>query len=110
MKSQLTGKDPDAGKDGRQKEKRVVEGEMVRQHHRFNGHDFEQSLGDSGVQRILGCSSPWGHKKVRHDLTTEKQQISIMFTIMPWSWLFYYFTCIRKYVLISLNNVPKVTR
>ena len=30
MKSQLTGKDPDAGKDGRQKEKRVVEGEMVR--------------------------------------------------------------------------------
>ena len=63
MKSQLTGKDPDAGKDGRQKEKRVAEGEMVRQHHRFNGHEFEQSLGDSEVQRILGCSSPWGHKK-----------------------------------------------
>ena len=30
MKSQLTGKDPDAGKDGRQKEKRATEGEMVR--------------------------------------------------------------------------------
>ena len=29
-KSQLTGKDPDAGKDGKQKEKGVVEDEMVR--------------------------------------------------------------------------------
>ena len=29
-KGQLTGKDPDAGKDGKQKEKGVVEDEMVR--------------------------------------------------------------------------------
>ena len=29
-KSQLTGKDPDAWKDGRQKEKRVAEDEMAR--------------------------------------------------------------------------------
>ena len=29
-KSQLTGKDPDAGKDWRQEEKRVTEDEMVR--------------------------------------------------------------------------------
>ena len=35
-KSWLTGKDPDAGKDGRQK-KRVAEDEMVRQHHWLNG-------------------------------------------------------------------------
>ena len=30
MKEQLIGKDPDAGKDCRQKEKRVAEDEMVR--------------------------------------------------------------------------------
>ena len=30
VKNQLTGKDPDAGKDGRQKEKGVAEDEMVR--------------------------------------------------------------------------------
>ena len=30
MKNQFIGKDPDAGKDGRQKEKRAAEGEMVR--------------------------------------------------------------------------------
>ena len=32
-KSQLTGQDPDAGKDGRQEEKRATEDEMVGQHH-----------------------------------------------------------------------------
>ena len=33
VKSQLTGKDPDAGEEWRQKEKWVTEDEMVRQHH-----------------------------------------------------------------------------
>ena len=33
MKSQLIGKDLDAGQDGRQKEKKVDENEMVREHH-----------------------------------------------------------------------------
>ena len=33
VKSQLIGKDLDAGQDGRQKEKKVEENEMVREHH-----------------------------------------------------------------------------
>ena len=36
---------------------------MVGWHHRFNGHDFEQSPGDSEGQRSLACCSPWGHKE-----------------------------------------------
>ena len=40
-KSRLIGKDPDAGKDCRQKEKGAAEDEMVRQHHWFNGHGTE---------------------------------------------------------------------
>ena len=40
-KSQLIGKDPDAGKDRRQEEKGMTEDEMVGWHHRLNGHEFE---------------------------------------------------------------------
>ena len=40
-KSQLTGKDPDAGKDWGQEEKRAAEDEMIREHHQLNGHEFE---------------------------------------------------------------------
>ena len=47
VKSWLTGKDPDAGKDWRQKEKRAAEEEMVGWHHWLNGREFEQTLGDS---------------------------------------------------------------
>ena len=51
VKSQFIGKDPNAGKDWRQKEKGVTEDEMVRYHHWLNGHEFEQTLGDSRGQR-----------------------------------------------------------
>ena len=59
-KSRLTGNDPDAEKDGRQKEKRVAEDEMVGWHHWLSGHEFEQTLGDSERHRSLACCSPWG--------------------------------------------------
>ena len=41
MKRQLTGKDPDAGKEGRQEEERAAEDEMVGWHHRLNGPESE---------------------------------------------------------------------
>ena len=47
----------------KQKEKRVAEDEMVRQHHQFNGHEFEQTPGDSERQESLACCSPWGYKE-----------------------------------------------
>ena len=41
----------------------AAEDEMVRQHHRLNGHEFEQTLGDSeGQGSLVGCS-PWGHEE-----------------------------------------------
>ena len=58
-KSQLTGKDSDPGKDWRQKEKGVTEGEMVGWHHRLNGREFEKASGNSGGQRSPVCCSPW---------------------------------------------------
>ena len=63
MKSRLIGKDPDVGKDGGQEEKGATEDEMVRQHHRLNGHEFEQAPGDNEGQRSLVCCSPGCHKK-----------------------------------------------
>ena len=46
-KSQLTGKDSDAGKNWVQEEKEVTEDEMVGWHHWLNGFVFEQIPGDS---------------------------------------------------------------
>ena len=62
VKNWLVRKDPDAGKDWGQEEKGVAKDEMVRYHHRFNGHEFEQTLRDSGRQRSLMSCSPWGPK------------------------------------------------
>ena len=36
---------------------------MVGRHHRLNGHEFEQTLGDSEEQGSLACCSPWGCKE-----------------------------------------------
>ena len=60
VKSRLTGKDPDAGKDWGQKEKGATENEMVGWHHWLNGHEYEQALGDGEGQGTLVCYSPWG--------------------------------------------------
>ena len=61
-KSQLIGKDPDAGKDGRQK-KRVAEDEMVRWHHQLSGHGFGWTLGVGDGQGGLECYGSWGCKE-----------------------------------------------
>ena len=62
-KSWLIGKDPDAGQDWRQEEKRATEDEMVGSHHWLNGHQFKQTQGDSEGQGSLECCSPWGREE-----------------------------------------------
>ena len=66
VKSRFTGKYPDARKDWRQEEKGTTEDEMVGWHHQFNGHESEQTLGDSEGQGSLACCSLWGCR-VGHD-------------------------------------------
>ena len=63
VNSWLIGKDPDAGKDWRQKKKRLTEDEMVGWHHQFNGHELGQILGDGKGQGSLACCSLWSHKE-----------------------------------------------
>ena len=47
----------------------MTEDEMVRWHHRLNGHEFEQASGDGEGRGSLMCCSPWGHKELD---TTER--------------------------------------
>ena len=63
MKSWLIRKDPDAGKDWRQKEKGTTEDKMVGWHHPLKGHEFEEALGDDEGQGSLVCCSSWGRKE-----------------------------------------------
>ena len=37
---------------------------MVGWHHQLNGHEFEQTLGDSEGHGSLACCSLWGHKEL----------------------------------------------
>ena len=62
-KNWLLGKDPDAGKDWGQEEKRMTEDEMVGWHHWLDGHEFEQALGVGDGQGSLACCSPWHCKE-----------------------------------------------
>ena len=87
VKSWLIGKDSDAGKDWRQEEKGMTEGEMVGWHHRLNGHEFEQALGvGDGQGSLLSLVTPgksMGSKRVRHDWAAEQQQ-QIHFGELTW--------------------------
>ena len=55
---------PDAGKLWRQEEKGTTEDKMVGWHHWLNGHEFEQTPGDSEGQGSLVCCSPWDCKEL----------------------------------------------
>ena len=84
VKSQLIGKDPDAGEYKNQEEKGITEDKMIGLDHWLNGHEFEQA-----------CYSPWGHKELdtneqlnnNNSLVSSElwQCLSLSFS---WSWQF----------------------
>ena len=75
-KNWLFGKDPDAGKNWRQEERRRTEDKIVGWRHQLDGDEFEQALGVGDGQGSLVCCSPWHHKESD---TTE--------TELKWYWL-----------------------
>ena len=83
-KSQLLGKDPDAGKDWKQEEKEMTENEMVGWYHWLNGHEFEQTLGDGEGQGSLACCIPWGCKETC--LSNWTTTIYCKIATLEWGW------------------------
>ena len=84
VKSWLTGKDPDTGKDWSREEKGITKDEMVGWPHPLNGHEFGQTLGVGDGQGGLACCSPWGHK----DLDMTEWLNWTEYHIWPWFSLF----------------------
>ena len=44
---------------------------MVSYHHQLNGHEIEQTLGDSGGQKSMHSM---GLQRIRHNLATQQQK------------------------------------
>ena len=63
VKSWLTGKDSDAGRDLGQEEKGTTEDEMAGWHHGLNGRESEWTLGVGDGQGSLACCISWGRKE-----------------------------------------------
>ena len=62
-KNWLIGKDPDVEKDWRQEGKGTTEDEMAGWHHQLNGHEFEQTVGDSLSKLWDWCAAVHGVAK-----------------------------------------------
>ena len=75
-KSWLIGKDPDAGRDWGQVEKRMTEDEMAGWNHQLEGHEFWENSGNwwwtgrPGVLRFMGS------QRVGHDWATELTELT----------------------------------
>ena len=101
VKSQVFGKVPDDGIDWGQEENGATEDEMVGWHHWLNGHEFEQTLGDSERQGSLACYSPWGHR-VGHDLATEQFTICEQLRQWPKKLQFILFICSTSLSILNM--------
>ena len=95
--NRFTGKDPDAGEDWGQEEKGTIEDGMVGWYHKLNGHEFEQTQGDSEGQRSLAKSWTW-----LSDWTTST---IIPSDITPVSPVF----LLESYISVSLNLKDRIS-
>ena len=94
MKSWLTGKDPDAGRDWGQEEKGTTENEMAGWHHQLDGHVFGWTPGVGDGQGGLVCCNSWGRKELD---TTEQLRYQKRCT--------QYYTLGSKYIYNSNSEI-----
>ena len=96
-KNWLNEKDPDAGKDWGQEEKRETEDEMVGWHPWINGHEFEPIPRDGEGQGSLAYCSPWGQKEsgMTQQLNNNKNEIASFLSQV---------LCLYSYILSIIHN------
>ena len=63
VKSWLTGKDSDAGRDWGKEKKGTIEDEMAGWHHQLDGHEFGWTPGVGDGQGGLACCDSWGRQE-----------------------------------------------
>ena len=80
VNSWLSGKDHDAGKDWRQKEKRVTEDEMAGWYHWLYGRESEWTLRVGDGQGGLVCCNSWGLKE--SDMTERLNWTELILLLM----------------------------
>jgi len=101
VNSWLIGKVPDAGKDWRQKEKRVSEDEMARWHHRCNEHELGQTSGDGEGQRP-GLLQSMGSQRVGHDWATKHGTHTHTHTSISFdkhTYIYYTYSCTHTLII-----------
>ena len=74
MNSWLIWKDPDAGKDWGQEEKRMTEDEMVGWHHQLDGHEFGWWTERPGILQFMGT------QRVGHNWANELNWLMSLYT------------------------------
>ena len=96
-RTDLAGKDPDAGKDWGQGAKRTTEDEVFGWHHQLNGREFEQALGNSEGHGHC-CAAVHGVAKSRillsnwttHTSIKNKKNREIIYDDISMKWDFIY--------------------
>ena len=85
VKDWLIGKDPNTGKDWGQEEKGATKDEMAWWHHQLNGHESEQTPGDSEGQGSLTQCSPKGQTWLTNWTTnnSKKNRKKWVYLILP---------------------------
>ena len=73
---------------------------MVGWHHRLNGHEFEQALGDGEGQGSLVCCSLWGCKE--SDMTERLNNNNKIFIFIN--------SFANFYCLLCARHVPSVLK
>ena len=101
-KSWLIVKDPDDGKDWGQ-EKGTTEDEMVRWHHRLDGHGCGWTPGVGDGQGGLACCSSWGREEL--DMT-ERLNWTELNLNTQWPT---FVECLLCYFIYSLSNSTTTT-
>ena len=107
VKSWLTGKDSDDGRDWGQEEKGTTEDEMAGWHHRLHGHECGWTPGVGDGQGGLVCCSPWGHKE--SDMPEQLHWTEMIWTLNKPNYI-----CLVKYyakgflcIISTLDNSVK---